>query len=82
MSKIDNARVFKGTPAQNIIRNANGRTVRYDSKVYLIRAVILGQNLMASAEEMKGSEQPIINLYSDLALAKTLRGLVETLQFS
>ena len=55
---------------------AHYKIVHYNGESYLIKVAILGSNILADAENIRG-RHPLINLFGKDDLAKELRALVE-----
>lgn len=77
---------FKNTKADNTMKKsnlmaANGRTVRYNGKTFLVCVADIGGSTVISAEAMQGKE-PIINFGDKTDIAKDLKKLCENRLYS
>ena len=77
---------LKNTKADNAMKlsnllAANGRTVRYDGKTFLVKVATLNGMNFISAEAMQGKE-PIVNFTDASDIAKDLKKLCENRLYS
>ena len=83
--KVKIVSYFKNTKADNDMKKsnlmaANGRTVRYDGKTYLVRVATISDCTLVSAESMQGKE--IINFDGKTQIAKDMKKLCENRLYS